>query len=338
MSITFRVLGTAGRDNALFVQIDSGQAVERLLFDCGEECLAELPFGEVQAIDHLFFSHLHMDHVAGFDGFFRCTFGREAKPNRIWGPPQTARILQHRFQGFLWNWHEQMAATWIVSDVHPRQIQEFGFELREAFAVAHDGGSRPYERIILDGAGFTVEALTMDHQTPTLAYIVREKTRQNIDTSRLAAVGLRPGPWLKQLKESGSSSGSVVIDGAEHSLDDLRQKLIVETPGDSIAYLTDFLLDEPALDRLAADLRGCRVIVCEGQYRHADLELAKKNYHMTTVQSAELAKRAQATELVLFHLSDRYQPAEWMEMLREAQHVFPGAHYPAQWNLQASAE
>jgi ribonuclease Z len=33
MSIPFRILGTAGRDNALLVQVDSGQAVERLLFD-----------------------------------------------------------------------------------------------------------------------------------------------------------------------------------------------------------------------------------------------------------------------------------------------------------------
>jgi ribonuclease Z len=33
MSIHFRILGTAWRDNALLVQFDSGQAVERLLFD-----------------------------------------------------------------------------------------------------------------------------------------------------------------------------------------------------------------------------------------------------------------------------------------------------------------
>ena len=111
MSIVFRVLGQAGRDNALLVQVDSGQAVERLLFDCGEGCLSELSFAEVTSIDHLFFSHLHMDHVGGFDSFFRCTFNRDTRPNHIWGPPETARIMQHRFEGFLWNLHEQMSAT-----------------------------------------------------------------------------------------------------------------------------------------------------------------------------------------------------------------------------------
>jgi ribonuclease Z len=338
MSITFRILGTAGRDNALLVQTDSGQAVERLLFDCGDGCLTELSFADIQAVDHLFFSHLHMDHVGGFDAFFRCTFNRETKPNRIWGPPETARILQHRFRGFLWNLHEEMSATWLVSDIHPREIHTVGFELREAFAAAHDRGTQPYERTILEGAGFVVEAVTLDHRTPTLAYIVREKPRRNIDTSRLSSLGLRPGPWLKQLKESSSSSGHVVVDGVTRSVDELRKELLVETPGDSIAYLTDFLLDEPAMERLTNALSGCRVIVCEGQYRHADLELARKNFHMTTVLSATLAQRAQVAELVLFHLSDRYEPAVWVEMLWEARQVFPNAHYPARWNLQVDAE
>lgn len=340
MSISFRILGGAGRDNALLVQVDSGQSVERLLFDCGEGCVPELPFAEVLAIDHLFFSHFHMDHVAGFDSFFRATFnrGNDTRPNRVWGPPGTLRILQHRFQGFLWNLHEQMAPTsWRVSEVHPGEIRTARFELREAFAIAHDEGARPYVGTIWEGAGFTVEAVTMDHKTPTLAYIVREKVRRNIDTSRLPALGLRPGPWLKQLKEAppGNTAANVVIDGVTHSVEELRQRLIVETSGDSIAYLTDFLLDEPAMQRLTEALRGCRVMVCEGQYRHADLDLARKNHHMTTVLSATLAQRAQVEELVLFHLSDRYERAEWLEMLREAREVFPNTSYPAHWSLEA---
>ena len=32
MSITYRILGAAGHDNALLVQLDSGQSIERLLF------------------------------------------------------------------------------------------------------------------------------------------------------------------------------------------------------------------------------------------------------------------------------------------------------------------
>lgn len=334
MSLSYRILGTAGRDNALLVQVDSGQGVERLLFDCGEGCVSDLPFADIQAIDHLFFSHLHMDHVGGFDSFFRCLFNRQTKPNRIWGPPETIRILQHRCQGFLWNLHEEMSATLRISDVHSKEIHTARFELREAFAVAHEEEAEPFMRTLWEGAGCSVEALTMDHRTPSLAYIVREKARRNIDTSRLPSMGLRPGPWLKLLKESADSSDEVVvIEGIAHSMAELRERLIVETPGDSIAYLTDFLLDEPAMERLNHALHGCRVMICEGQYRHADIELARKNYHMTTVLAAMLAQRAQVGELVLFHLSDRYQRADWLEMLQEARQIFPKTSFPPHWNL-----
>jgi ribonuclease Z len=334
MSISYRVLGAAGRDNALLVQVDSGQAVERLLFDCGEACLSELALADILQIDHLLFSHLHMDHVAGFDKFFRCNFDRASKPNRIWGPPETARILQHRFQGFLWNLHEEMSAAWLVSDIHPDQIRTARLELREAFAIPHDGGVQPYAETIVEGAGFVAEAFTMNHRTPTLAYLVREKPRRNIDTARMASLGLRPGPWLKQLKESSDNSGSATVGGVTHSMEELKKALIVETPGESIAFLTDFLLDEPAVERLSAALQGCGTIVCEGQYRHADLDLARKNFHMTTVLAATLAQRAQAKELVLFHLSDRYEREDWLAMLQEARQIFPNSSYPPQWGLE----
>ena len=337
MSINFRILGKPGRDNAVLMQVDSGQSVERLLFDCGDGCLSELSFSDIKAIDQLFFSHLHMDHVGGFDTFIRCNYCRDTKPNLVWGPPETAAILQHRLQGFQWNLHGEMSGTWRVADVHPARIETMRFELREAFAVTHDEGSRSYEGIIFDGGAFTVEAVTMDHRTPSLAYVVREKTRENIDTEKLSALGLRPGPWLNQLKDTGSGSAKVEVDGVERSVAELREELIVESPGESVAYLTDFRLDEPAMELLTEAVRGCRAIICEGQYRHADLELAGKNYHMTTVQAAQLAKRAEVGELVLFHLSERYDRQGWVEMLEEAREVFGGACYPGGWGLFGGA-
>ncbi len=331
MSISYEILGQPGRDNAVLLQVDSGQSVERLLFDCGEGCLTDIPISDIQAIDHLCFSHFHMDHVSGFDAFFRCNYARDTKPNHIWGPPGSAQVLQHRFQGFTWNLHEQMSASWRVTEIHPECVQTTRFELCEAFAVAHAEGSQLCQRVIFEGAGFVVEAFTMDHRTPTIAYLVREKPRLNIDTSRLASMGLRPGPWMRQLKDSVDSESTVEVDGVSYAVGRLREQLLVETQGASLAYLTDFLLDDLAIDRLSDALRGCQTMICESQYRHADLELARKNFHMTTVLSATLAQRAGADKLVLFHLSDRYDRSEWFDMLREAQQVFSATEFPDHW-------
>jgi hypothetical protein len=44
--------------------------------------------------------------------------------------------------------------------------------------------------------------------------------------------------------------------------------LLTVTAGEAVASLTDFLLDEAAMGRLAEALAGVTVLVCESQYRH----------------------------------------------------------------------
>jgi ribonuclease Z len=309
MTITFQVLGMPGRDNAVLVKVDSGHSLERLLFDCGDGCLTQL----------------------GFDQYFRANFDRPTKPNRSWGPPGTSAILQHRFQGYLWNLNDKMHGTWQVTDIHPTELRSFRYDAREGYANAHDAGREVYEHTIFEQPSFRVEALTLNHRTPSSGYIVREPSRQNIDGAKMDALGLSPGPWLKLLKEADSGEQEIDVSGSKRSLSELRELLLVESPGDSFAYLTDFLLSEAEVPGVAERLRGCRVIICDGQYRHADLDLALKNYHMTAVLSAQLARQAEVGELVLFHLSDRYQPVEWNEMLAEARQVFPNTRYPVEW-------
>ncbi len=149
-----------------------------------------------------------------------------------------------------------------------------------------------------------------------------------------AQLGLRPGPWLQKVRGPWAGDGETVVVGSDvRSVRELQELLLTETAGDSVAYLTDFLLDEAATDRLAWALRGVGTVVCESQYRHADVELARRNYHMTATQVATLAKRAGVSRLVLFHLSDRYQPDEWQTMLEEARTIFPATGVPEHWAM-----
>ena len=103
MAIQYQVLGLPGRDNALLVTVDTGQSLSRLVFDCGEGVLAQIPVADVQQISGLFFSHFHFDHVAGFDSFFRHNWSRPEGPVRIFGPLGAREIIHHRLQGVTWN-------------------------------------------------------------------------------------------------------------------------------------------------------------------------------------------------------------------------------------------
>lgn len=335
MAIAWRVLGEAGRDNAVLMTVDRGQGASRCLFDCGEACVASLALAERRDLDEVFFSHLHMDHVAGFDTLFRANLFRSHPRNRLWGPPGTAEILHHRFRGYLWNLHRGMPdIPWWIVDIDDVELQTWRFQLGEAFEVAHDEGRVRRDEALLALPDATVTALSLDHHTPSMAYLVRERSHRNLDVARLEALGLKPGPWLAQLKDP-TVPGETELELADRrfSWQELRDQLLVERRGDAVAYCTDFGLDAPTLDRLVPFLEGCTTLICEGHYRHVDLELARQHRHLTTVQAAELAAAAGVGELVLFHLSDRYRRDEWQAMLDEARAIFPATSCPKAWRL-----
>ncbi len=329
MSLEYHILGAAGRDNALLVYVHGGDALARVLFDCGDGCLAGLPFAEISRIDELFFSHLHMDHIGGFDAFFRCNYDRTLRPNRIWGPPGSARILQHRFQGFLWNLTDAKSTAWEVAEVHPDRVARTRFRLNEHFAAAHPANDGP-RAPLLSTPHYTVEAVALDHLTVSLGYIIRERPRRNIEVSRLAARGLKPGSWLRTVKEAPAET-VIDVDGKSLTVGALRALLLVEQPGEAVAYLTDFRLDAATLDALTPQLYGCKALVCECAYRAADAELATRNAHLTAPQAAEIAVAAGVGTLVLIHLSDRCPPDERPEILADAPAICPHTVFPRDW-------
>lgn len=336
MALAFQILGRPGRDNALWVKVDTGQAQHRLLFDCGEGCLFAVGRTELLGLDHLFFSHFHLDHVCGFDGLFRRVYNRESKPVGVWGPAGTVDLMQHRFRSFWWNLHEGQGGQWDVRDVGPEGVTAAAsFLTREAFAYGHplETPAGPEGGAILRQEDFSVEAMVLEHHGPSIAYLVREPRRVHVRADRLEELGLRAGPWVKRLKDGTLESEVEASDGVLWTAEALRRELLWESRGESVAYLTDFLLDDAARARLTPWLRSVGTLVCESQYRHADRDLARKNCHATARGVARLARDAEVERLILMHLSERYSERDWAGMLREARQVFPGTDFPPGWEI-----
>lgn len=333
MPLSFRVLGGFHRDNALYATVDTGQRFSRLLFDCGDGCPHTLETSDLLAIDHLFFSHFHMDHVAGFDLFFRLNFNRKTGPVHVWAPPGGAEILHHRFRGFEFNLVDgRERGEWFVHEIGRDAVRSFRFEAREAFRTAHSEGERPREAVILTGEGYTVEALELDHGCVSLGYVVREASRVNVDVEKMAARGFEPGPWVKRLRGPAALPGETVdVNGTALPLAELQAELLTTTPGESVAYLTDFRPNAATVEHLAERLRGVTAVVCESQYRAIDRALAEETSHSTAEESAALAARAGVGRLILMHVSPRYIPDGLGGLLAEARAVFPNTSFPDGW-------
>ncbi|GGJ58278.1 MBL fold metallo-hydrolase [Deinococcus roseus] len=331
MGIHFQVLGQMGMDNALLVKLENYRKLERLLFDCGDGTLTGLPYSDILGVDHLFFSHLHVDHVSGFDAYFRANFNRTSKENHIWGPPETAKIMQHRFQGYMWNLAEQYSTIWQVHEVFPEHIQTYRFDTAEGFRITHDLGQRKHSGVILDEEQYQVKAITLDHQTPCLGFAVQEKAKTRIDVAKLPGLGLQPGKWMEHLKDFHFEEKTLEVDGQVHETADLREKLLVGHPRGGVAYLTDFLLTKETREALQVFLKGMDILICEGQYMQEDLDRAQRNFHLTSQQAAQIALECGIKKLLLMHVSKRYDLAEWQKLLMEARRVFVNTDFPEHW-------
>lgn len=337
MAIEWQILGRAGADNALHVVVDSGQSRESFLFDCGEGVLDFLRPGEVQAVAHLAFSHFHMDHVTGFDGFFRLNYNRPDRPVTVWGPVGTMDLMAHRFRGFVWNLHADQPGEWIVREIGPTSLGTSRFFTREAFTPPHRQPDQPRQGALLQrGGSWRLEARLLPHGSiDSVAYRLVEAPRQNIDPAAMQRHNYLPGPWLRQVIEATETEEESLVEIAGQSLrvGELRRELLLTTPGESLAYLTDFRLepDSSAWNELVTWLSGTTTLVCECQYRAEDAPLARQNAHMTADLVGRLAAEAGVGRLVLQHLSRRYSSDEWLEMRNEAKAFFPRSEFPPGW-------
>lgn len=334
MSIEYSILGQPGRDNALLVNVDSGQKRHTLLFDCGDDCLRDREVREIQSIDAVFFSHFHIDHVAGFDSFLRCNFAREDQPVVVFGPRDTQRVISHRLQGVTWNLVSNAPGEFHVSSIDIEGIRTDAFLTREGFAQGHRIAEQPFHRTIVNNDDLEVEAMILDHGTPTIGYLVREKPRSNVNTQALKTLGLTPGPWLKLVKDfSFPDDTEVEINSSNTRLGQIRKSLLVESAGASIAYLTDFSVDSASEQQLVEWLAGCQTLVCENNFRNSDRHLAQASRHLVSADVARIAANAQVGELIVFHISDRYTRDEWREQLAEVRADFPNAKFSESWQI-----
>ncbi len=332
MSIKFQILGNPGKDNALMVWVNSGSKYFRLLFDCGENLLHNISQNDVRSIDYLFFSHLHIDHVSGFDYFFRRNYDRASKPVFIWGPDYTTKAIQHRMLGYKWNLVNDLPGEWFVSDIN-NNITTNLFKTCEGFSLKHLVEKSSFNRVVFSNEYFRVSAVILNHGIPSIGFRVDENPSININQNKLDESGLIQGAWLEKVKDPTIGDNEIIeVNGEKLTAKELRENLLIQTKGDSIAYLTDFGYDEKSVEDAVKLVRDCGTVICESQYAKDDIELAEKNFHLTSTQSAEIAKKANAGKLILFHISERYSlPDGYLQILNEAKIIFPETFFPEHW-------
>jgi len=324
-----RLVNGPFNDPGLFVELRwQGTAV---LFDLGR--LDRFPAAEILKLTHVFVSHTHLDHFIGFDRVVRLFLNRDATL-ALYGPPGFIRNVLGKLAGYTWNLVDGYAFVLSVHEIHPDHIESVRLPATTAFAV-EEVTRRPFDGVLHDTPALSIRTVHLDHKIPCLAFALVEKNHLNVRTDELDRLGVPAGPWLNRLKEAirtGASDETPIVaswlaDGQrcqrELRVGDLRDRLVVETSGQKLAYVVDTLFSKANVAAIVELARDADIFFCESLFVDADRDQGLKRHHLTARQAGTLGRLANVKRLEIFHFSPRYDGMPEM-LYNEAGATFRG--------------
>lgn len=267
--------------SAQVVEVDN----EVYLLDCGEGTQIQIRKNKVkvQKIDHIFISHLHGDHFFGLVGLMSTMhlLGRK-KDLHIHGPAELEEIISIQFRN---------AGSHLSFLVH--------------FHVVDEGNV-----LIHEDKSCQIYSLPLKHRIPCFGFLIREKPKAlRLNPSALAKYKV-PVHARKSLTEGKDfkTAGGELIPNTEITL--------APEPLKSYAYCSDTAYNEELVELI----RGADLLYHESTFLETDRARAKKTFHSTAADAADIANKAGVKKLLLGHFSNRYKDRD--AFLREAHPIF----------------
>lgn len=257
------------------------------LIDCGEATQIQLRRfkARFQSIDHVFISHLHGDHFFGLPGLLGSMhlLGRKQTLN-IYAPKELKEVIDviHKNSETYLNY----PINWVFTE-------NKGFNL------------------IFEDAKIEVYSFPLKHRIFCTGFLFREKPLprkidkyilEKLDISFADILALKAGSDVVNKKGD-------LIKNAEATLDPPAPR--------SYAYCSDTIFDLS----IVGHIKNVDVLYHEATFLEDQSERAKKTFHTTAAQAAQIAQAANATQLLLGHFSTRYPELDGF--LEEARPVFP---------------
>jgi ribonuclease Z len=288
MSLNVLLLGTSAARPTVERNVSSlvvHREGETLMFDCGEGTQRQMMrYGVSFALEDIFFTHLHADHLLGVIGLMRTmSLQGRTEPLRLWGPRGAGRVL--------------------------RRAESFGFE-RPTFAIEITEVESAHR---LERNGYAINVFDVDHRgSASVGYaLVEEERKGRFNPDRARELGVPEGPLWGQIHRGLAvtlSDGRVI-----------EPSLLVgpRRPGRKLVVTGDTRPCAATIDAA----RDADLLVHEATFGDEEAERAVETGHSTAREAARVAKEAGALRLVLTHFSARYS-RDATDLEREARSEF----------------
>jgi len=256
------------------------------LIDCGEATQIQLRRfkAKLQAIDHIFISHLHGDHFFGLPGLLSTMhlLGRKQDLN-IYSPKELKGIIE------LINTASQTLLNYNVN-----------------WHFTSDNSLN----LLFEDDKVTVHSFPLKHRIYCTGFLFKEKPlERKIDKYKLEKLNISRADILSLKK------GFNVVNEFGETIK--NQEVTLDPPAPrSYAYCSDTIYSKTT----AGFITGVDLLYHESTFLEDKADRAKKTFHTTAKQAAEVAKQARAKQLLLGHFSARY--GDLQDFINEAKSIF----------------
>lgn len=273
--------------SALLLNLQHPTQAGLWLFDCGEGTQHQMLRTTFHPgkLDKIFITHLHGDHLFGLPGLL-CSrsMAGNVQPLTIYGPKGIQEFVETTLR---------LSGSWTD---YPLVVEEISAGL------------------VMDDGLRTVTAWPLNHPVECYGYRIEEHDKPGaLDAQALIAQGVTPGPLFQKLKkgETVTLDDGRIIKGSDF--------LAPAEPGIKLAIFGDTAPCPSALE-LARDVN---LMVHEATLEQAMEDKANSRGHSSSRQAAQLAVEAGARQLIITHLSSRYDETGSRHLLAECQAIFP---------------
>ena len=253
-----------------------------MLFDCGEGTQRQLIYARISPmkISEIFISHYHGDHVLGLPGLIQSMGFRNRETKLTLYGPRGIEKIKNAIYSLNFDKID-----------FPIEFIEIGSET------------------IIDNEEYIIKSQEVNHNVPALAYSIEEKKKPRFLRQKAIELGVPVGPDFGRLH----NGEEVEIDGKI-----IKPEQVLGPPrtGVKITYSGD---TEPCSE-LTEFAKDSTLLIHESTYLNEDKDKAELHGHSTCVDAAKTAVQSNSKELVLTHISTRYQNPKEME--KEAKEVF----------------
>ena len=307
-SFIARLVNTELFDPVVYVCIVNEK--KALMFDCGK--IGGLANREILALDAIFVSHTHMDHFMGIDQVLRIILHRE-KPMHIYGPRDITSRMLAKLHAYTWNLTRDYPLEIIIHEIEESTTTITKTRASKGFDVVSQQVEERDGHTIATAPRYCVDAVILDHHIPCLGFVLREIFHVNIRREVIADSAYIPGPWINRLKECifAGVSDEIIEATARAGIkkipvDELREELVLITPGQKVAFFTDIGFSQENIRRIETIASDVDMLFIETYYLDEMKELAGMKGHLTARQAGTIALRLGAKRVFPMHVSPRY--------------------------------